>query len=356
MLALAQAFTKEGIGVDLVLGRLKGELAGAVPQGVHCHILDESGSLASVPKLARYIQSRRPAVLVSSMGHNNVAAVLAGRLAGGPTRIVICQHNSLAAECGSGRPLRFRLLPLAYRAVLPFAHACIAVSAGVAREMESMCARPADSIHTIYNPAWSPSHANSALDSAPHPWLDDTSGPVIVGIGRLVAQKDFATLIDAFARVCQHVPARLLILGEGPERSDLEARIAGLGLSELCRLPGFVHNPFAAMARASLVVLSSRYEGFGNVLVEAMGCGTPVVSTDCPSGPSEILANGLYGRLAPVGNPEALAIAILESLTHAPNRELLRRRAAAFTIERAVERYSAIFATIRPRANTFQIG
>ena len=267
------------------LGRHEGELAGLVPPGVHCHVLDKQGSLASVPKLARYIRERRPSVLVSSMGHNNIAAVLAGRLTGGPTRIVICQHNSLAAECGPGRPLRFRLLPLAYRALLPFAHASIAVSAGVAREIEWMCARPSGSVHTIYNPAWSPSHANAALDPAPHPWLEDGSGPVIVGIGRLVAQKDFATLIDAFARVRHHTPARLLILGEGPERPALESRIAGLGLAQACRLPGFVHNPFAAMARASLVVLSSRYEGFGNVLVEAMGCGTPVVSTNCPRGP-----------------------------------------------------------------------
>ena len=284
------------------------------------------------------------------MGHNNVAAVLAGRLAGGPTKIVVCQHNSLAAECGPGRPLRFRLLPLAYRALLPFADACVAVSAGVAREVERMCARPAGSVHAVYNPAWSPGHARSAGDPVPHPWLEQHSSPVIVGIGRLVPQKDFATLVDAFARVRQHVPARLLLFGEGPERPALEAQIAELGLGEACRLPGFLPNPFAAMARASLVVLSSRYEGFGNVLVEAMGCGTPVVSTDCPQGPSEILEGGRYGPLTPVGDPAALATAILETLARAADRIGLQRRAEAFTIERAVERYGAIFRSITPPA------
>ena len=354
VLALADAFArKKEAGVDLVLGRLEGELAGLVPSGVNCHVLDKLGSLASVPKLARYIRDRRPSVLVSSMGHNNVAAVLAGRLAGGPTRIVICQHNSLVAECGPGRPLRFRLLPLAYRALLPFADASVAVSSGVAREIEWMCARPPGSVHTVYNPAWSPGHASAALDPAPHPWLEAGSDPVVVGIGRLVAQKDFATLIDAFARVRQHIPARLLIFGEGPERPALESRIAGLNLRQACRLPGFLQNPFAAMSRASLIVLSSRYEGFGNVLVESMGCGTPVVSTDCPRGPSEILENGRYGRLTPVGDPEALAHAIRETLSHRPDRDALQRRAAAFTVERAVEQYAAIFNAITGARSAF---
>lgn len=341
VLALAEAFAGRGHAVDLVLGRRTGALAGAIPFGVGCHVLDRRGSLSSVPPLARYLRDWKPAVLVSSMGHNNIAALLARRLAGGSSKVVICQHNSLAAECGPGRPLRYRALPLAYRALLPLADACIAVSDGVAREMERLCGLPAASVQTIYNPAWSPGLADCA--AAADPWLEDGGSPVVLGVGRLVAQKDFSTLLDAFALVRRTMQARLLILGEGPERPALAARIAALGLEGVCRLAGFVANPPAAMARAALVALSSRYEGFGNVLIESMGSGTPVVSTDCPHGPAEILDGGRYGALVPVGDSQALASAILASLSRAPDTETLRRRAAHFTIDRSVRQYACVF-------------
>jgi glycosyltransferase involved in cell wall biosynthesis len=165
--------------------------------------------------------------------------------------------------------------------------------------------------------------------------------PVILAVGRLTLQKDFPTLIRAFARLRARRSARLVILGEGELRDELEALVAELGLTADVALPGFVDNPFSWMRGSALFVLSSAWEGFGNVLVEAMACGTPVVSTDCPSGPAEILENGKWGRLAAVGDAEALARAIAEALDD-PNPPDVRARAAFFSVERSVDAYLAI--------------
>jgi glycosyltransferase involved in cell wall biosynthesis len=344
VLALAGAFAGAGRDVRLVVGRREGALAGAVPAAVRCTELGRGGTAAGLPALTRYVRQARPAVLVSGLGHNNIAAILAARAARTGTRVVVCQHNALAQECAPGRSLRFRLLPLGYRLALPFAHAAVAVSDGVAREMETLCRRPYGSIHTLYNPAWSREQAAQAEEATGESWLDDGGEPVILGVGRLVPQKDFATLIRAFAMArTGGMRARLLIVGEGPERDALQAQIDRLGVTGTCRLAGFRPNPAALMARARLLVMSSRYEGFGNVLVEALGCGTPVVSTDCPHGPAEIVGGGRFGRLVPVGDVAALADAMVQALDAPPDRARLRARAQDFSLERSVAQYAALF-------------
>ena len=177
--------------------------------------------------------------------------------------------------------------------------------------------------------------SEEALD---HPWFLPGEPPVILGVGRLTQAKDFPTLIRAFALVRKKHPARLMILGEGEERSKLETLVQELGLEKEVSLPGFVDNPYKYMKRAAVFVLSSKWEGFGNVLVEAMALGTPVVSTNCPSGPAEILENGRWGRLVPVGDVYALAEAIIETLDeeHHPD---VANRAKDFAVELAVEKY-----------------
>jgi len=166
---------------------------------------------------------------------------------------------------------------------------------------------------------------------------------VILAVGRLVVQKDYPTLLRAFSLVRRKRQAHLLILGEGQERPRLEALVRQLGLTENVQMPGFVKNPYAYMARARLLVLSSKWEGFGNVLMEALACGTPVVSTDCKSGPGEILAEGRFGRLVPVGDAQALAAAMLETLQTPPDQAMLRQRAQDFTLEKSVKEYLRVF-------------
>ncbi|MCA1995460.1 MAG: glycosyltransferase, partial [Coleofasciculus sp. S288] len=191
----------------------------------------------------------------------------------------------------------------------------VAVSQGVATDLARTASLPLERIQVIYNPVVTPELLTRAKEPLDHPWFNPGEPPVILGVGRLVEQKDFSTLIRAFNQVRQIQPARLMILGSGREKSRLKALVQELGLEDDVAMPGFVQNPYAYMARSAVFVLSSAWEGFGNVIVEAMAVGTPVVSTDCQSGPAEILDDGKYGSLVPVGDSKAIAEAILSVLS-----------------------------------------
>jgi len=226
------------------------------------------------------------------------------------------------------------------------ADAVIAVSHDVAEDIVRHTGLDRNQITTIYNPTVTPDLAEKAKLYVDHPWLTPGSPPVILGAGRLSPQKDFQTLIKAFARIRAVHPARLIILGEGKKRNQLQALAQSLGVGDDVALPGFVENPFAWMTRSSIFVLSSAWEGLPGVLIEALACGCPTVSTDCPGGAAEILANGLYGMLVPVGDDKALAEAILATLDTPPAPELLRKRAAQFSIEKAVNQYLEVLTTV----------
>ena len=199
-----------------------------------------------------------------------------------------------------------------------------------------------DRIHTIYNPVLSPDLDRKALESAGHPWIDDPVRPVVLAIGRMKKVKDFSTLLSAFARLLAQRPAKLIVLGEGRLRPKLLSLAQRLRIAEHVDFPGFVKNPYAYLSRADLFVLSSRYESLSNVLIEALACGCPVVSTDCPVGPREILEGGRFGALVPVGDPEALAAAMARALDEPPRRDALRERASFFSVDRAVDRYEEL--------------
>jgi glycosyltransferase involved in cell wall biosynthesis len=225
------------------------------------------------------------------------------------------------------------------RRLYPRADAIVCVSAGVAEDLRRYLTLPAGRITIIHNPIQILAEEPSARL---HPWLGDRGQPVILGAGRLSRQKDFMTLLHAFALLSDLPAHRLMIIGEGPERAHLEREAVRLGIAERVTLPGFVTNPRACMAASSLFVLSSAWEGFGNVLVEAMAVGTPVVSTDCPSGPREILQDGALGPLVPVGDAPALARAIRQALLDPVPAERLRARADDFAPERVVVPYLAV--------------
>lgn len=299
-----------GHDVDLVLVRKRGDYLGEVDPRVNVVDLDCRRTMQAIPRLAAYIDRVRPVALSAHMTHTNVAAVLARMMARHKPRLVVVEHNqfdrNLALKTGLVR-LAYRSAGWAYR----FADGIGAVAKGVATTLSRELDVPLERITVIYNPVVDDTVFERAREPASHPFLAGPD-PVLVAVGRLTRQKNYPLLLEAMARLA--VPARLIVLGEGDLRAELEARRDALGLSGRVDFPGFLPNPFAVMAAADAFVMSSDWEGLPTVLIEALACGTPVVSTDCPSGPSEILEEGRFGRLVPCGDAEALARAIEATL------------------------------------------
>jgi len=328
MLKLSGGIAARGYEVDLVLARAMGPLLAEVPPSVRLVDLGARRTVTSLPALVRYLRNERPAALLSVL-HANMVALWAGRLVGDGLRTIVSERNTLSREAEHYRSsVRMQLMPKLAKLFYPWADEIVAVSEGVADDLSGMTGLPRERIRVIYNPIVTAELADMARAPLDHPWFAAGQPPVVLAVGRLEAQKDFTTLIRSFALVRRHRPSRLLILGEGEERPALEALVEDLSLQSDVGLPGFVPNPCPYMAHAALFVLSSKWEGLPGVLIEAMYCGAPVVSTDCPSGPREILADGQYGELVPVGDIDVMARAIEERLAldkSPPPKESWRR-------------------------------
>ncbi len=358
MLDLARGFAARGHRVDVLAVRPRGELLDRLGSGIRLVTLERwlarlplvSGSkrrraLAAALPLAAWMRRERPEVLLATSHSTNVAAAFAGRIARVPTRIVLRIDSQLSrspALAGTRKQLRRERRA---RRTFPWADGWIAISEGVADDAARVTGIPRGKIATIHNPVVTPELMRRAAAPVHDPWLDPGGPPVVLGVGRLVPQKDFATLLRAFARVRAQRPARLLVIGEGPERAALEELASELGIASDVRFTGRVANAPAYMAGASVFALSSAWEGFGRVLVEALAVGCPVVSTDCPSGPREILEGGAFGPLVPVGDAAALGAAIASLIDRPPDRPMLAKRAQAFTLEQGVQRYLDVLQT-----------
>jgi len=314
MVNLACGLAVRGLRVDLIVARAEGPYACLVMPGVRLLDLKCRRSLTSLPHLVRYLRQEKPDALLSAMGASNLIALWARAVAQFEGRVVISVHINLSVHYQHAVGLSGRIFPALYRHFYPKADAIIAVSEEAATDLKEAFRLPTDRIRMIYNPVISPGLFLSAREPLEHPWFEPGQPPVALSVGRLCEQKDFLTLIRAFAKVRARIPARLLILGEGPDRARLEAAVAEMGLADSVDLPGFVSNPYAYMARAAAYALSSRWEGLPTVLIEALACGLPIVSTDCPSGPCEILQGGRYGKLVPVGDTDALALVLEDAL------------------------------------------
>jgi glycosyltransferase involved in cell wall biosynthesis len=314
MVTLANGLAALGYHVDLVAAARGGVNEHRVSGGVNFVRLGASGCLASVPSLMRRLRKTRPQAIISTLSHANLAALISNRLAGGTSRVIVREAAAIKLTAQYYRSLRVRLLPAGMRWLYPQASFVVANSPGLAAELvERIKVRPAK-VRVIENPVIGEGFQALAGEGLADPWFNDPRIPVVLGAGRLTIQKDFETLIRAFKVISAKRPARLVILGEGEDRPKLEGLVAREGLQETVKLPGYVPNPFAYMRHCGCFVLSSLLEGSPNVLIQALAAGAPVVSADCPWGPREILEDGRLGRLAPVGNAEALAAAVLETL------------------------------------------
>lgn len=342
MLNLASGFIKQGYLVDLVLARKEGSLLTQIPAQIRVIDLNAASLIRSLPALVRYLKQEQPLTLLSALEDTNIVALIAKQLARVSTSVIVTVHNNLSQESLHAPNLKRKFIPYLVPWLYPWADWVVAVSQGVADDLIKLGLRSSN-LKVIYNPIITQEYIRKLQQSLEHPWFNEGQPPVILGVGRLNQQKDFPTLIKAFAQVRQKQPARLIILGEGEERANLETLIKELGISEDVELSGFVDNPYIYMAKATVLVLSSAWEGFGNVLVEAMAAGTPVISTNCPSGPAEILANGEYGKLVTVGNKAEMARAISQSLQGVSQSQLIAQRAKEFSLEKAIDSYHCLF-------------
>lgn len=312
---LANEFVRNKIDVDLVLSKANGPYLSDISDEVNIIDLNSSGVLKSFPKLVGYLKRERPKTLISSLSHANVVAIVAHKIACTGTRIIVREDNVPSLSSIHSTSLKARFMPFLIRIFYRWADLIIAVSEGVKDDLVNFTKVPGNKVKVIYNPILIPELLKKKNEPVSHEWFASDGPPVIIGVGRLTKQKDFPTLIKAFALVRNKIDARLVILGEGEERQNLENLAKGLGVSEYVWMPGFEYNPYKYMSKASVFVLTSMYEGLANVLVEALACGISVISTDCRSGPSEILDGGKYGKLIPVGDINALNEAITDFLS-----------------------------------------
>ena len=335
---LANSFAKRGYKIDMVLLSARGEFLGELLQDVKVIDLQVKRLRGTLIPLVRYLRNHRPDALLANMWPLTAIALWGRTLARVTTRVVVAEHTTWSRDPIARSVLGRWKVKTTMHHTFPRADGIVAVSRGAADDLARFADLNRDSITVIYNPVAGgetrPGNVPLALFTC---WSGGNSR--LLAVGNLIPIKDYATLLAAFALLRQRVDARLLILGEGSCRYELEAQARQLGIEGSLIMPGFVKDPSAYYQHADLQILSSTGEGFGNVIVEGLAAGTPVVSTDCPSGPREILCDGKFGRLVPVGDAPAMAAAMAESLGATHDRLALKARAQDFSIDKAVDQY-----------------
>lgn len=311
---LARGFLQAGHQVDMVLIKAKGAHLGSIPTEARVVDLQAGSTLLSLPSLIKYLRQENPLALLAAKERAAKVALLARRITGRPEKLLLRLgiHLSQSMQGKSTLHKALRYYPACW--LYPGADRIICVSQGIAQDLAGITRLPASRFRVIPNPVVTPEIYQLAEQEPEDPWLSSSGCSRILAAGRLTRQKGFDVLLQAFARVCSQQPCRLIILGEGPLRPQLQKQIQDLGLKDLVQMPGFRANPYAYMARADLFVLSSRFEGSPNSLKEALALGTPVVATDCNSGPRQILQDGRFGPLVQVDDPYSLARAMQDTL------------------------------------------
>ncbi len=373
-LHLAEELLRQGYQVDLVLCRSDPQSLALVPPGIRVIVLPRASrrrakwaawqagrglrwqllrpvllalhpttELRYLPGFINYVETHQPDAVISAFVQINLVALLAKRASRHRFKLLVEQQGPWSRMLGpeAAGSWRWRHLPPLLSRLYAEADAVVPVSAGIAEHLRQVAGLPDTLLRTIHNPVLDEQSQRRRAEPLTHPWFAPGEPPVILNVGRLDRQKDQATLLRAFARLRTKHMARLMILGEGDERVRLEALAQELGIAADVALPGFIANPMPYMRESTVFALSSLYEGLPTVLIEALYCGCPVVSTDCLSGPREILQDGRYGRLVPVGDDVALAEALTETITHPPDRQMLIQsvQGRGFTVAEAAERY-----------------
>ncbi len=343
-LNIAARLVECGYAVDLVVGKSAGQLSRDVPAGVPVYTVAEGGRYTFFFGLLRYLAKHRPSHVMSSYEDISVMLILSNWILCSRSTVLISTHNALSrlsSENGRLYSLKFKALALLMRLLYRKAASLVAVSEGVADDLSKIVAIPRENIEVIYNPVIN-SHFDSKMSEAAPKELEDVSEETLIGyFGRFHPQKSVDTLIRAFSIVSRNRASKLLLIGEGDEKHNLQLLAEELGVASDVIFFGYASNPFPIMKLCDVIVLPSAYEGLGNVLIEALACGIQVVSTDCSFGPAEILEYGKWGQLVPVGDEVAMGEAIRKSLDGEfwvePSR--LEERGWQFSAIKATEKY-----------------
>lgn len=341
---LAKHFAELDFTVDLLLGKAAGPYLNNIPSAVNVFNFDCEKVLFTLPQLVSYLRKNKPGVLFSSQMHSSIIALWAVKIAAVDTKVIIRQPTMLRPTYEK-KSLRSKLRQkLLFWSARKWAYKVVATSQVMADEFISLSNIDPKKIAIIYNPLPIAEIRQNSEQPVDHPWFQVGQNPVILAVGRLVYVKDFQTLINAFSLVRNEVDARLMILGEGPLRADMEKLVVRLGLEDYVQMPGFDQNPFKYMKRSKVFVISSLWEGFPNSLIEAMACGTHVIATNCDGGAAEILEHGKWGQLVLVQNSKDMAKNILNVL-QTDNMPSAQERADNFVVDDIVKKYATLFAS-----------
>ena len=340
-LRLIKGFIQNGLDVDLVIATPRLKMIHAIHPEVNIIKLGSRKATFSLFKLMRYIRKNKPEIILSHLNRANRIVLLAKYLTRSPVKVFVVEHTTGSVAKSQSTLIHNIFTSFSYRFLYKYAEEIIHVSNGAARDLEDLLGWEPGRIKVVYNPVVDDGSSEKSY-SIPHPWFNPEQPPVIVSMGRICAPKDYVTLIKAVDIVRKTREVRLLILGDGRERKKIEDLIQEYGLINNVQIMGIVDDPFPYLFHADLFVLSSTREALPTVIIEALSCGCPVVSTECKYGPSEILNDGIFGKLVPVGNSNAMAIAIIHSLDNIPDRSTLRNRANEFSIQKSTDLYIRI--------------
>lgn len=334
---LASEMMQQGYQIDLFLTMYQGNYLKDIPKEVKV-IKGKGGALKSMVTFANYIRDDKPDVIISSRDYLNLINILVTKLVRAKTKVIASVHVDYSGMPKQRQSYRIKALNFILKKLYPKADRIVAVSNGVAKDFSLRYNYPLDKIEVIYNPTYL--EENYLIErKMKYETFFHTELPIVIGVGRLNDQKNFSLLIEAFEVVSKQIESKLIILGEGSNRPKLEKIIADKKLINNVFLPGFVPNPIDYIKKSNVFVMSSSWEGFGNVIIEAMGTGISVVTTDCPSGPAEILNNSKYGKLVPMNNKKEMANAIIEMIKNPLDPELVKTRAKNFSVSTIVDQY-----------------
>lgn len=344
MLTMANALADSNYAtrVDLLVNKIEGPYIKDVSKSINLVSLNSKRTAFSLIPLAKYLNKQQPNVIISAMNYVNIITVIAKMLSHSKTHVIVTEHTDLMAAMRDNKnALRNFILKTLMQYTYKKADAIVAVSKGAAKALAQQTKIDISKITTIYNPVVTDKLIHEQHELINHPWMKKET-PYIIGVGRLIPLKNFEALITAYSYVQRYIDINLVILGQGHLKEELQKLVRDLRIEEKVLFTGFVDNPYPWIKNAECFVLSSRYEGLPTVLIEAMACGTPIVSTDCPSGPSEILENGLWGELVPISDIEALSKAILKVLSKDYVKKDVMERASFFSVDNALKGYLTI--------------